>query len=316
MIYDTLEWDIAPVLQNVYDEDAAGKEMLLGQFLHLEVTPIVNGTRVETPWVFDTAEVLARRDIGYHLFDLFTCTCGVAGCAGIHNDVHLRIDTKNVQLQFPRVKPFIENLVPKHFPNTETPLVWTFDAKQYQLASEDLISRLLALEVENIGTPMSLFPEDDYAFSNPAKSIALQLSRAAQYFAEYTADVNENKLYLGPLYQAELKIEIEDDVYTLRVSDVFEAAYDNLVSEQSKDNDENDQARKNWIQKKIVYFRESPQELVAFAKSLSWESFHMYGYLMRATTEHPMVQLKQQWPNIVVTFVPADNPETQDWTLL
>lgn len=318
MPHDTLHWSISPVLQDVYGEDAQGNDVIVGKKLYAAVEPVINGKTIQTGWVFDTMSLLVRKSIGYYLFDVFTCSCGIAGCAGIHDEVHLRVGRDEVQLQFPRVDPFLKRFVPKYFPDADAPLIWTFDAQSYHQALDDLVVQLEAIEVANPGIPVDLWADDGMPVRKPIEPVAVQVANAKKWHAENAARIDDSKAYSGPLYQAHLAINIEDTSYNLSVHGLFEAVADTVFGVQSDDeiDEDTDKLREEWIDEQTVYFRQHPEELVALFKSLPWPSFQEHGYLSHVNSKNLIEQLAGEWPNVSVVFVPMEKPEDQDWTLL
>ena len=318
MPHDTLQWSISPVLQDVYGEDAQGNDVVVGKTLYAAVVPVINGQPIETGWVFDTTTLLVHQSTGYHLFDLFTCSCGIAGCAGIDDEIHLRVGPDEVQLQIPRVDPFIKRFVPKYFPSADTAMVWTFDAKAYHQALDSLVVQFKAIEAANPGIPVALWPDDGHPGRSLPKSVATQLIDLKKWHAQSIARVDDAKAYSGPLYQAHMAIPIHDASYHLSVHGLFEVVANTVFGVQSDDDvdEDADKLREEWIDDQTVYFREHPQELVALFKSLPWASFQEQGHLYHANSKNLIQQLASEWPNVAAVFVPMEQPEDQDWTLL
>lgn len=318
MPYDTLQWSIVPLSQDVHGEDAQGHDAVVGKSLYAAVTPIINGQAIETNWVFDTVALMVRQDIGYHVFDLFTCTCGVAGCAGIHDEIHLRVGLEEVQLQIPRVEPFIKRFVPKYFPSISEPFIWTFDAKTYHQSCADLIKQIQAIEASNPMTPVELWPDDERPSKTPIESVAIQLANAHKWSSEYKANINDSKAYLGPLYQAHMSIEIEESSYNLSVNSLFDSVGNTLFGVPPEDevDEAADELRNQWLEEQTVYFRQHPQELIALFKSLPWESFQEHAYLFHADSARLTARLADSWPHVEAKLVTLERPEDQDWTTL
>ena len=318
MHYDKIQWSISLVPQDLHGTDAQGNETIVGHNLYAAITPVINGQAIETNWVFDTVALLTRRSIGCHAFDLFTCTCGVAGCAGIHDELYLRVSEKDVELQIPREDPFIKLLVPKYFESIDQPFIWTFETREYQQACDNLIEQLQALEVANSDTPISLWLDDERSSKDPVKAVAIQLANARKWFAEGNARTNDQKAYLGTLYHAHMSIEIEDAHYNLSIHGLFDAVGNTLFGVPSEDeiDDAADALRAQWLNEQIVYFRQNPDELIALFKSLPWDSFQEHAYLFHADAAHLTARLAASWPYVAVAFVPAENFANQDWTKL
>ena len=94
--------------------------------------------------------------------DLWTCSCGIAGCAGLHDGVEIALTDDHVQWQFPLAtyrKKFSEAFVGR-FPVPPVPegtlaeddkqiLTLSFSRPQYEQALEELRGRLIALKSEH-----------------------------------------------------------------------------------------------------------------------------------------------------------------------
>ncbi len=76
-----------------------------GRYVKAHVRALVDGaspfTSSSSEPVFDAHEVLIAGLRGGEL-DIYTCTCGVAGCAGIHWECHIDIQETTVSWSFPK----------------------------------------------------------------------------------------------------------------------------------------------------------------------------------------------------------------------
>lgn len=90
---------------------------------------------------FDFAEIIASSFFG-HDFYLFTCSCGVPGCANYHNPVELAIieDQNLVYWTFPQ-EPGYKELEGE---------VYKFDLKAYLQLIESLQTQLIALNEKGV----------------------------------------------------------------------------------------------------------------------------------------------------------------------
>ena len=67
------------------------------------VAPEIHGLRLPTSGrerPLDAFSLLVQRDVPGG-FDLYTCSCGVAGCAGFHDEVELSVDGQALTWQIP-----------------------------------------------------------------------------------------------------------------------------------------------------------------------------------------------------------------------
>lgn len=129
-----------------------------GAYLAIAVRARVDG---QSPYgaedrenVFDAVSVLVQGTRAGEL-DIYTCTCGVAGCAGIHEEVVVEVDDAQVRWRFPE-DPFRKRLSLALLPEGE-PLVLAFDRAQYSAALADLTQRIEALTAQ-LGHAYNVLP--------------------------------------------------------------------------------------------------------------------------------------------------------------
>lgn len=316
MPYDTLEWSLTPVVQDTFAFDAKGIETVAGQKVYAAIAPIVNGTLLSTSWVFDTTALLVRNNIGYHLFNMFTCSCGEAGCAGIHDEVHLRVQSDIVQWQFPRQKPFIRILIPTHFASVDSPLVWTFDASAYATALASLIAMIEKLETQTLDMPVELWPQDGSPNNAPTQKVLIQLETAKRWFNEYSERTDDARAYWGSLYAAALTVPMDDATYNISVQNFLEVVCDQIHEkiDDTETDDELDNLRETWKQEQTGYFKSRPEEFVTLFKSMPWEELKDIGYVLNANSNQILERIGYLWPNVNACLVSDENPENMDWT--
>lgn len=110
-----------------------------GPQLGIDVTPVLDGTPFPNIGVFDAIDMLLYRASDAET-DLYTCSCGNAGCAGFHDYVQLRAGQDTMAWEFPE-EPYRKLLDTAIFP-AEAPLHVTFDKVQYTQALAVLESEL------------------------------------------------------------------------------------------------------------------------------------------------------------------------------
>ena len=111
--------------------------------------PLLGSLEKDSP--LDVLQLLVQGDF-VGTFDLFTCSCGVAGCAGFHDQISLEQDGANVKWTLP--KEGYEALLST--PETLEPrLVFNFERTGYVQALNQLEQDLLTLE--SILGPIELF---------------------------------------------------------------------------------------------------------------------------------------------------------------
>ena len=315
MLYDTLQWSLTPVVQDSYNFDEQGNEQIADKKMYAAIAPIVNGNVLSTGWVFDTTALLVRKNIGYHLFNMFTCSCGEAGCAGIHDEVHVRVQTDIVQWQFPRQSPFIETLVPGYFASVDNPLVWTFEASAYTEALALLVTMLEKLETETLDMSVELWPQDGRPNDAPTQKVLIQLETAERGFNDYSEKKKDARAYWGALYSASLAIAVDDATYSISVRDFLEVVCDK-IHEKIDDNETDEElnnVRDTWKQEQTGYFKTRPEEFVTLFKSMPWEELRNVGYVWSADSDRILERVGSLWPNVNAYLVLDESPENMDW---
>jgi hypothetical protein len=124
-----LSFDLAPYER--FEEDVNGKDQ---PFTALSVQPLVDGQSLYRPTisgdVFDAVDCLVQ-GLETGSLDLFTCGCGVAGCAGIFEEAQVIVTNELVTWRFP-ADPFA-----KRFAEGQS-LEVTFAKEQYAQALQQL----------------------------------------------------------------------------------------------------------------------------------------------------------------------------------
>lgn len=165
----------------------------------IEVHPVIDGVPF-TVGSFDAATVIALGLREYE-FDLFTCSCGVAGCAGFNDPVHLTLTDTLVRWHIPS-DPYRQRMAAELLPPDETPVVFSFDQAAYRAALAQVEAEILAHEA-TAGVPCSLAPDD---WPDLTKTIATQLANQNEYLTERLAEIQADKARWGTLYDAQVEI--------------------------------------------------------------------------------------------------------------
>lgn len=118
-----------------------------GQQLGIDVTPVLDGTPFPNIGVFDAVDMLLYGAADAET-DLYTCSCGNAGCAGFHEEVRLRASSDTMAWEFPE-EPFRALLDPAII-QAGAPLHLTFDKAQYVQALAVLESNLEKLFKDSV----------------------------------------------------------------------------------------------------------------------------------------------------------------------
>ena len=164
------------VYKDEFDDSAPDRP-----YRSVQVRPFAGGHElVVSPHglVFDAVSVLAH-GIEPSEFDPYTCSCGVAGCAGIHFEVALQADADEVRWVLPE-DPY-RNLLNPALRTEGQPLVVRFERTQYLEALADLQARILALGADG-GLPVTVSPDEWPDLDVP---VADMLARARKHTLEW-----------------------------------------------------------------------------------------------------------------------------------
>jgi hypothetical protein len=226
----------------------------------LEARPLVDGTPLLDGYVFDVAPL-----IGYGLrdveTDLYTCSCGVAGCAGIHENVQLRVDRDSVAWTFPE-EPFRKEMCAELFP-ADAPLTVRFERKQYKQALRDVEAELLALAADG-GAPVVLAAGSAYPdLSTPLKKVLKNIRRQAN---DWLARIAYEKELFGELLDKEVLVRFPCGA--MRVIPVTSFAYDLAFEEGEATGVESDDL---LADKYLPDWRKDTTGLIAAVRAAPWE---------------------------------------------
>lgn len=119
------------VVEEIYELEGS-------EFKSYEVAVYLNDKKLPHS-IFNASEVLPIYKYHFVEFDLFTCSCGVAGCAGFQSPVTQTIQNEVVTWKFPEENDY-----------TTDKKVYEFSKVEYQKEFEKLIAHMVALEKENI----------------------------------------------------------------------------------------------------------------------------------------------------------------------
>jgi hypothetical protein len=175
----------------------------------IEVQPLIDGQRLCVS-LFD-AVLLLSAHLHAQKLDIFTCACGVAGCAGIFEEAELGVTDQTVSWRFPE-EPFRERLNPELI-EAGQPLTFVFERAGYTAALAQLRVDLLSLEQLSLGLepplPVAVAPDN---WPDLDDMLADRLDRAAAAMAIWLAKEAAERHRLGQLYDVELEITLANGV--------------------------------------------------------------------------------------------------------
>jgi hypothetical protein len=161
--------------------------------LGLDVTPLLDGVPL-MKGVFDAVDLLLH-GVGNADTDLYTCSCGVAGCAGFHYEVALREGADFMAWEFPE-EPYRTCLPGERFPAGQ-PLRLEFDKAQYAQAlatlEQDLAALFAASEAAVVVVPGWSCDSLD------VDSFAAMMAKARERLARWNASVAARREAEGAL---------------------------------------------------------------------------------------------------------------------
>lgn len=127
---DTLSFTVIPTPSPTDDDNEP--------YVWLKVVPLINGISVKCA-LFDVADILAQdTQTGY--FEPFTCSCGVAGCAGIFESPYLYVHGDTLEWRFP--EDYFRESFPKDLTADRSKLVYSFGLESYRRALESVMTEL------------------------------------------------------------------------------------------------------------------------------------------------------------------------------
>jgi hypothetical protein len=256
----------------------------------LEARPLADGIPLHKGYVFDIAPL-----IGYGLrdvdTDLYTCSCGVAGCAGIHEEVELRVDAESVSWTFPE-DPFRKGLAGELFP-ADAPLTLHFDKAQYQRALESAEAQLLALAADG-GAPVvlavaSAYPDIDTPLAEVLATIRVHADKRLE------RDARKRELF-GELLDQEVLVRFPTGA--LRVIPVTNFAYHLGYDEQEATGVDSEDI---LADKYLPDWKKDSASLITAVRGASWE---FVGQVMFRTARGgaELEPLPEQWASAVFTL--------------
>lgn len=170
-----------------------------GHYRVVEPRPYIDGKPlVPQDYVFDARAVLVPGVDDADRY-LYTCSCGVPGCAGIFDEVAIRATSKHVTWTFPG-EPFSSRLHPR-VPRAG-PLRVRFSRAQYTQALRELVQALQAAEAES-KCSLALAPVSWYEKADGV-SIAQDLQTTREWYARWLARESARKALYGPLLDTEV----------------------------------------------------------------------------------------------------------------
>jgi hypothetical protein len=174
-----------------------------------DVRVVLNGTALGHV-IFNTDTVVPAARFNFAEFDLFTCGCGVPGCAGFHTSVIQKKTDNSVKWTFPTDKSY----------NVEK-LEYEFDRIEFEHTVESLRTKMLELEKDNI-YPISSVSDDSSYGDNTACEVRSSLTESFQWQEDH--------------YNAKQKFEaMLQEKFPTYLNKAFAFKYDGKISKETLD---------------------------------------------------------------------------------
>ena len=263
MAFDILTWHLTQedIPLTKWDDAAQAIVALNATVTYVDVRPVINGQLVNGPSeVFDTLAMFVRQHIGTHRVDLWTCGCGVAGCAGIHDDMYIEVTEHTVSWHVPREEPFIRVFETTWFAGQLTNWKWTFSKEQYSQAIAALKAQLLTLESTK---PVVLWRDEDSDSKEPLSLTEVWATSQEHYYKYKQRELDFQNSW-GILHNADIKTRMGDVWYVISAQSIVSEAAEYLF----EDSDE----QRNWTDNvALPKLRETPELIYELAANLTYD---------------------------------------------
>lgn len=206
----------------------------------VEVHPLVDGRPLaaKVPAEFNVLTVLGAGDVALLETDLYTCSCGVAGCAGIFDHCVISSKEDAVQWQLPE-EPY-RRLIDPALVAAGAPLLLTFDRAQYLAALASLRSELIELAAR-LGTPVTIGPGAliDAEDAWDPQEVADRLDDSAERVQGWIQREDDYRALWGDLLRKHVRLEVPGGyVVGLSVPSLGYLLHEARAEEESFDDEE------------------------------------------------------------------------------
>lgn len=219
--------------------------------------PFLDGQPLGHDQLFGLKDVLLLEDQPGQL-DVFTCSCGAAGCAGFHDTVEVLLAAEDTQViwTFPE-EGYRAALNPALFP-AEAPLQVCFDRAHYRAVLADLESRLLETESHD---PTPLLLHDADSRNADARPLAERLAAERESYQQWQADCRWRKTTFAELLNYELQATWADGTR-------WGTSLENLLYAYVESRSSDGAASRQDLEALATRVRQNPLEAQALAASL------------------------------------------------
>ncbi len=200
-------------------------------FKEFDVRVLLSGQQM-IPAIFNAVEVMAAHNFKFAEFDLFTCSCGVPGCAGFQSPIVQKIKDNKVHWIFPDEGDY----------KTDK-LEYVFDAEQFFDAFKNLINLILRKESnrEFLTSNIDWLSVDEEEGAFKSEKEAYSINDNLEYAQNRFKEEEEFHLFLSEkeseLYNKSFLISYNGEKYGHKIS--FDWLINAIINyEKPKDKDE------------------------------------------------------------------------------
>lgn len=232
----------------------------------LNIQATVDGQVLGTSLVLDFALLLVYGLSDAEDLDIFTCSCGNAGCAGVYDSARISVYQDKLRWHFPY--SVAKEVAPTFAVEAGQELVITFDSQAY--AAE--LARVLA-DCEAIRTqePANLFGLDEG--DTPGATIAELIDERREYRLRWDKSVAYRLAVWGEDRNAELVVQVPGSTESIPV--LLEWLAVDLAQRAGAESEEEVEA---LVASTIApTLRASPGQALAAAQVMTWDEFVSIG---------------------------------------
>lgn len=232
-------------------------------YVGTRVTPHVNGQQlmVNARWPVFDALALFMHGEAPSTFDLYTCSCGAAGCTGIFDEFSLDSDDSTVCWTFGE-DYFRKQLNTALLP-ADQPLKVVFDKAQYLEAVAGLRAELI--ELDNKWELPVLVVVTDFPEAHLDRTVQQTIEKCEEWFRDECAEEADRLVRYGELLNLGVRAEFADGKsFIASVSQVVDAIADVRLPHEYEE--------QVMLVKEVLVpaLREDVTRLLDWARELTW----------------------------------------------
>ena len=272
-----------------------GYSGVVGDVRWTSVIPMVDGVPVPLPGMFDAVLAWNMHKEGRYDEPLFTCSCGVAECAGYHNSMGVVITNDTVEWIFPMEHPYLSRLSPLF--GEGAPMAWVFDRGAYTQALVDLRRAILELEATQPEAPIVL--DDGGRYADLPDPIALRMEAEDKQLQTYFQKRERDARMYGAWLRSEVHGTWGATHFEVLVPRLLDVAADIAMTQMEVVAEEMERSRREaWIAEASQSL--TPDGILALASSIPFQELDEYGWMPQP--EHKSA-FARAWPEVNLRLV-------------